>query len=382
MMPPRIDASASTLCGRTLRSRAIRGGTLPERRDTPDTRTPSSTSLCTDGVCDYELLVFADDPELQGRDATGRQADRHFVLAERLDGLIELHPAVIDLDVRALELLLDVTRRDRAEQLLVLAGLPLELERHAADASREVVGDRALLGNALLDERLLVIEAVLVTDGRRDGEAAGHEVVAPEAGTDRDELAGLAEVGDVLGEDDLHRHDLVSRDRERQQREHARAADRGGNRALLARRRAGDAARNHLAAVRDDRAQHLGDLVIDLLEDIVREQLAARRTATALAAAAIIAIAVEAIVPTCIHTSGHGVSLGSMSAVGTEAGSSLKSSPPNSSSSSPDDMSSPPRDRNRSSSSAAVCAAFSNDASSSALGRAATSMSSSTLTLR
>src|SRR3569623_1876406 len=158
MMPPRIDASASTLCGRTLRSRAIRGGTLPERRDTPDTRTPSSTSLCTDGVCDYELLVFADDPELQCRDDTGRQADRHFVLAERLDGLIELHPAVIDLDVRALELLLDVTRGDRAEQLLVLAGLPLELERHAADASREVVGDRALLGTALLDERLLVTE--------------------------------------------------------------------------------------------------------------------------------------------------------------------------------------------------------------------------------
>src|SRR5699024_9061622 len=70
-----------------------------------------------------------------------------------------------------------------------------------------------------------------------------------------------------------------------------------------------DATRNHLAAVRDERAQHLGVLVVDLLKDLVGEQLAARRTTAALATAAIVAVAVESFIETSVHTGGHGLLL-------------------------------------------------------------------------
>src|SRR5262249_19178630 len=65
----------------------------------------------------YGLLVLADHPELQGRDDAGGELDRDLVLAERLDRLLELDRAVIDLDAGALELLGDVAVGDRAEQL-------------------------------------------------------------------------------------------------------------------------------------------------------------------------------------------------------------------------------------------------------------------------
>src|SRR6185436_12287520 len=64
------------------------------------------------------LLVFTDDPELELRDHTSGEPDGHFVLAERLDRLIELDPTMVDIDVRLLELIRDVAARDRAEQLL------------------------------------------------------------------------------------------------------------------------------------------------------------------------------------------------------------------------------------------------------------------------
>src|SRR5690606_1034935 len=152
------------------------------------------------------LLVLADDPELERRDDAGREAHRHLVLAERLHRLLELDPAMVDLDVRLLQLLRDVAAGDRAEQLLVLADHALELERHAVDAVRELVRRGALLLDLAGDDGALVLEAVLVGNRRGDREATRHEVVAAVARANRDDLAGLAEVLDVLREDNLH-HD-------------------------------------------------------------------------------------------------------------------------------------------------------------------------------
>ena len=73
---------------------------------------------------------------------------------------------MVDVDVRLLQLIRDVAVRDRAEQLLVFADHALELQRHAVDAVRDLGRGRALLGDALLDQRLLVVEAVLVADRR------------------------------------------------------------------------------------------------------------------------------------------------------------------------------------------------------------------------
>src|SRR5258705_9753346 len=100
----------------------------------------------------------------------------------------------------------------------------------------------------------------------------------------------------------------VSGHRERQQREHPRAADRGRDHALLARARSADPARDHLAAVGDERPQDLRVLVIDLGDDLVGQQLAANRAARALAGAAVIAVAIEALF-TGIHARRHGLLL-------------------------------------------------------------------------
>src|SRR5262249_62434733 len=60
------------------------------------------------------LLVFTDDPELERRGHTRRQLHGHVVLAERLDRLIQLDPAVIDLDAGALQLICDAASAARA----------------------------------------------------------------------------------------------------------------------------------------------------------------------------------------------------------------------------------------------------------------------------
>src|ERR1043165_3088409 len=244
MMPPRMLASASTLCGSTRRSRPIAGSVYAENRR-------------------QKLLVFPDDPKLEVGDHAGSEPHGDLVLTEGLDRLIELDRAVVDIDSRALELLGDVLVGDRAEQLLVLADHALELQRHDVDARGDDGGARALLGDLALDQRLLVVEAVLVAHGGADREAARHQVVAAVPRTHRDQLARLAEVLNVLREDDLHRHGSIPRARDRQEREHARAADRGRDDALLPRARSADPARDHLAAVGDEPAEGLRVLVVD-----------------------------------------------------------------------------------------------------------------------
>src|SRR5690349_77451 len=98
-MPPRIEASASRLWGRTRRSRAI---------------SPLYSYGASRGPRSLVSLVLADDPELERGGHAGRQPHRGLVLAERLDRRVELDPAVIDLDPRPLELVRDVPARDRA----------------------------------------------------------------------------------------------------------------------------------------------------------------------------------------------------------------------------------------------------------------------------
>src|SRR5262245_44488953 len=90
------------------------------------------------------LLFLADDPVLQGRLDAGVEPDDDLVLAERLDRGPELDRAVIEVEAGPLQLLRDVAARHRAEQLLVLADVALELERHAVEALGDAAGGRLL----------------------------------------------------------------------------------------------------------------------------------------------------------------------------------------------------------------------------------------------
>ena len=83
---------------------------------------------------------------------------------------------------------------------------------------------------------------------------------------DLDDVAELAEVGDFLQQDDLHRDAPQCTIGVRQQRQEPRALDRGRQLALVARLGAGDARRHDLAVLVDEILQELDVLVVDLLD--------------------------------------------------------------------------------------------------------------------
>src|SRR5690606_3559350 len=99
--------------------------------------------------------------------------------------------------------LLDVTRGDGAEELVVVANGATDRQLEVLELAGEL--RRLLLGLLGLDlgDALLVLDARDVALGRRDGQAARDEVVACEAGPHLDELAALAERRKLVGEDDM-----------------------------------------------------------------------------------------------------------------------------------------------------------------------------------
>src|SRR5712671_7012579 len=102
------------------------------------------------------------------------------------------------------ELLVDVLAGDRAEQLVLLAHLARELQLQRGELLRLRVHVGAVLGRAREDARLLVLELPDVLRGRRHRHAARQQVVATVARLHLHQRAGLAQVLQVLRQDDLH----------------------------------------------------------------------------------------------------------------------------------------------------------------------------------
>src|SRR6185503_12589931 len=96
-------------------------------------------------------LLLGDDPDLDlDRDVAGvLDVDR--VLAERLDGLVEVDLLAVHLVTLGGERLLDVARGDRAEELVALADLTRDLDGHVLHGAGQRLGVLALLGRAGLD---------------------------------------------------------------------------------------------------------------------------------------------------------------------------------------------------------------------------------------
>src|SRR5262245_43095289 len=115
-------------------------------------------------------LRFLHDPELdRGLDARG-ETDRHVVDAERLDGLVEHHLALVDLETLLREEIGDVSRRDRAVKLVLFAGLDLRRQRNVTQLLGDAFGraQRLLLAHdAVL---ALLAEHAEVRLRRRRGE--------------------------------------------------------------------------------------------------------------------------------------------------------------------------------------------------------------------
>src|SRR5690606_26198667 len=104
-----------------------------------------------------QASLLLDDPDLDLGAHLAVQVDRDRIDAQALDGLVQHHGAAVHLEVEALlvQPVGDVRRRDRAEQLRLLAGPCLEgqrevLERRGTTPRLQVLAASALLGAALL----------------------------------------------------------------------------------------------------------------------------------------------------------------------------------------------------------------------------------------
>src|SRR3954452_303172 len=129
--------------------------------------------------------------------------DRHLVGTERLERLLEIDLVTVDLDPAPPERVGDVLRRDRAVQLPALADFHAHRERRRTDTRLGDLGLLALLLALILPARDVVVPGAVSAPRGRDSQRVRDEVVRRVAVGDLLELAALAELRDVAGQDDL-----------------------------------------------------------------------------------------------------------------------------------------------------------------------------------
>src|SRR5882762_2489952 len=135
---------------------------------------------------------------------------RDRILAEGLDGFLELELALVDFEILRGEGIGDVAGGHRAEELVVLAGLTGEVQRDAIDDGGLLLRGIELGGGFLGQGVADALEGFHVSAGGFDGHLAGEQKIAGVAGLYGDYVAAVAEFFDVFLKDDLHGHSLCS----------------------------------------------------------------------------------------------------------------------------------------------------------------------------
>src|SRR5690606_3455288 len=150
--------------------------------------------------------VLLDDPDLDLGADFGVQVDGDRKNAEALDRLLEHHVAAVHLEIEALlvQPVGDVRRRDRAEQLRLLAGTRLERQRHVLERRSTPPRLQVLATSPLLGTALLLLELAYVRLRRLVREATRQQVVARVAAPHGDDVARAPQLRDVLPQDDFH----------------------------------------------------------------------------------------------------------------------------------------------------------------------------------
>src|SRR5882762_5888151 len=135
---------------------------------------------------------------------------RDRILAEGLDGFLELELALVDFEILRGEGIGDVAGGHRAEELVVLAGLTGEVQRDAIDDGGLLLRGIELGGGFLGQGVADALEGFHVAAGGFDGHLAGQQEIAGVAGLYGDYVAAVAKFFDVFLKDDLHGHSLCS----------------------------------------------------------------------------------------------------------------------------------------------------------------------------
>src|SRR5258708_34270118 len=142
--------------------------------------------------------VFGADVEGKLDADVGVQLDPYLVLAERLDRLAEVDPALLDGDARGGQLLVDVARGDGAEEFAALASLHRDGDAGLFNLLGQRLRTVELLGFAEAAGLLERLDALAVGLRERQGQALGQEEIARVAGADFDLVAFGAEAVDRL----------------------------------------------------------------------------------------------------------------------------------------------------------------------------------------
>ena len=138
------------------------------------------------------------------------QAQFHFLLAERADGMSQVDFPLVEGDVELmLQFVGDHAGGDGAEHLAIFTGLDLddtdELGHAFGELAHGVEFMRFALGTALLER----FDAAFVRMRQRNGEVLRKQIVAGVAGCDFDLIGFAAESDDVAGENDFGFHVTV-----------------------------------------------------------------------------------------------------------------------------------------------------------------------------
>src|SRR5215469_4059561 len=173
---PRTEVSASR----------SRGGTRPSTRGGT-------------GATDKARLPVPGDDQVDVRGDLAVEVERHPVLAELLQGILQLDPAPVDVHL-VLEPQRggDVVVGDGAEDLVLGSDLEPDHDGLVVDDLRQLLGLVALLGLAPGDRLAQPLRLRLNAARGDDGQLAGDQEVAPVAVGHLLDVAGLADVLDVL----------------------------------------------------------------------------------------------------------------------------------------------------------------------------------------
>src|SRR5271157_835076 len=126
------------------------------------------------------------------------------VLAHLSDRRLELDLAAIDLNAFGRELLGDLARRHRAEELALLTRLGGKLKPLRLEAVALRLEGPAFTRHPLGDHALVVLELAYVGIRRVDRLALGEKIVPREARLYRHDFAGVSETRYVLAQNELH----------------------------------------------------------------------------------------------------------------------------------------------------------------------------------
>ncbi len=132
------------------------------------------------------------------------QLHRHVVLADRLQRLFERDLPPVDREALRLQLLRDIARRHRAEQMLVLADLPLEHQLNLVQLGRQRFSRRLLLRRLAHCGGLHLLDHGLVGRRRFNRQLARQQIVAPVTVGNLHHIAAMSKLVDVFLQNDFH----------------------------------------------------------------------------------------------------------------------------------------------------------------------------------